>query len=189
MHPRSRRPTRGERRRIAIGTGTAIVAAVRTATASAFAGRTRGLAPLAGVLLLALTVGVATATAGAVLALDTPDGTLPRASLSLDVEDRTVSITHHGGDALDVRRLRVTVAVDGEPLAHQPSVPFFSARGFQSGPTGPFNSATDPRWTAGETAAFRVAGTNRPTLADGTVVTVRLFSRDALVARLRATAG
>jgi FlaG/FlaF family flagellin (archaellin) len=149
----------------------------------------RALAPVAGVLLLALTVGVAAATAGAVFALDdTPDGPPPRVSMSLTVEERTLSFVHRGGDAIDVRRLRLVVEVDGEPLAHQPQVPFFSADGFRPGPTGPFNRATDPQWTAGETATLDVAATNRPRVAAGDVITVRLVVDDAVVARLRATA-
>lgn len=149
----------------------------------------RALAPVAGVLLLALTVGVAAATAGAVFALDdTPDKPPPRVSMSFAVEDRTLSFTHRGGDAIDVRRLRLLVEVGGEPLVHQPPVPFFSARGFRSGPTGPFNRATDPRWTAGETATVGVAATNRPRVATGDVITVRLVVDDTVVARLRATA-
>lgn len=152
----------------------------------------RGLAPLAGVLLLVLTVGLAAVVSGAVLAGDhTTVGRAespPRASLSLSIEDDTLALTHRGGDALDVTRLRVVVVVDGEPLAHQPPVPFFSARGFYSGPTGPFNSASDPTWTAGETATLRVAGTNQPTFADGAEVTVRVYAGDALVAEASARA-
>jgi FlaG/FlaF family flagellin (archaellin) len=142
------------------------------------------------VLLLALTVVIAAVAAGAVLAVgDTPDGSPPRASLSLAVDGGTLSLTHHGGDTLVVDRLRLVVRVDGEPLVHQPPVPFFSARGFHAGPTGPFNSATDSEWTAGETATLRVAGTNRPQVATGGVVTVTVFVDDARVAELREPVG
>lgn len=139
-------------------------------------GSTRALAPLSGVLLLALTVGVASVAAGAVFAAaDVTDGPPPQASLSLAVEGRTLTFTHRGGDTLDVRRLRLVVRVDGDPLAHQPPVPFFAARGYRSGPTGPFNRATDPRWSAGEVATLRVAGTNQPALSTADVVTVQVF--------------
>jgi FlaG/FlaF family flagellin (archaellin) len=147
----------------------------------------RAITPVAEVLLLALTVGLAAATAGAVLELGDVDDRSPQASLSLVVDDRMLAISHRGGDELDVRDLRVVVAVDGEPLVHQPPVPFFSAEGYRPGPTGPFNSATDPRWTAGETATLRVAGTNQPALAAGNVATVRLFVDGRPVAELRAT--
>ncbi|WP_380674445.1 type IV pilin [Salinigranum sp. GCM10025319] len=147
----------------------------------------RALTPVAGVLVVALTVSLAAVAAGAVFAVDAPDDRPARASLSLAVEENTLSLTHRGGDALDVRRLRLLIEVDGESLAHQPPVPFFSARGFQSGPTGPFNSATDPRWTAGETATLTVAGTNRPQLTTGGTVTVHVFTGDAPVAELRVT--
>ena len=147
--------------------------------------RARGLAPLTGVLLLLVTFGLAVTVSGAVLASGhggVSDGVPLRASLSLTVDGDELRLTHRGGDALDVTALRLVVTVDGDPLAHQPPVPFFSARGFHAGPTGPFNSASDPRWTAGETASVRVAGTNRPVLTTGEVVTVRVYTDDALVA-------
>jgi FlaG/FlaF family flagellin (archaellin) len=150
------------------------------------------MAPLAGVLVIALTVVLAAVAAGGVFAAtdagDATDGPPARASLSLDVSDGTLSLTHRGGDTLDVRTLRVAVAVDGEPLTHQPPVPFFSAQGFHSGPTGPFNPSSDPQWTAGETATLSVAGTNRPAVSDGAVVTVRVYTDDTLVAELSANA-
>jgi FlaG/FlaF family flagellin (archaellin) len=151
----------------------------------------RGLAPLAGVVLVLVTFCLAATVSGAVLASGhgVSDGLSPRVSLSLAVDGDSLAFTHRGGDALDVRRLRLLIEVDGEPLAHQPPVPFFSARGFRSGPSGPFNSATDPRWTAGETATFAIAGTNRPRLTTGSTVTVRVFAGDVPVAELRATVG
>lgn len=130
----------------------------------------RAIAPVAGVLLLAITVVLAggVVTAG----LDRPTDPAPSASLSLSAADDRVAIDHRGGDALDVTELTVRVRVAGEPLARQPPVPFFSAAGFRPGPTGPFNAASDDRWRVGETASFRVAGTNDPTLAPGRRVSV-----------------
>ena len=68
----------------------------------------------------------------------------------------------------------VIVRVDGDPLRHQPPVPFFSARGFRPGPTGPFNAAADPTWTVGERASVRLASTNHPRIVAGARVTVEL---------------
>ncbi|MDZ7702343.1 MAG: type IV pilin [Halobacteriales archaeon] len=98
-----------------------------------------------------------------------------------------VTLEHVSGPAIDVRRVELTVAVDGEPLARQPPVPFFAAAGFHGGPTGPFNQATDPAWTAGEVASFRVASTNDPPLAPGAELSVTLTRGDRLVARATAT--
>ena len=146
----------------------------------------RGVAPLTGVLLVLLTVGLAATVSGVVLVGDTPvsEASTPRVSLSLSVHGDSLELTHRGGDALDVTALRLVVTVGGEPLAHQPPVPFFSARGFRSGPTGPFNRAADPRWTAGETASVRVAGTNQPMLSgsESETVTVRVYADGAVVA-------
>jgi hypothetical protein len=80
------------------------------------------------------------------------------------------------------------VRIDGEPLAKQPPVPFFAAAGFESGPTGPFNAATDGTWRAGQTAAIRIASTNSPQLSDGAVVTVRIYTEHYRLASVRATA-
>ena len=133
----------------------------------------RGLAPVAGVLLLAITVILAGGVVAAVITA-APAEPAPTASLSLSAVDDRVTMTHRGGDALDPSELTVRVRVDGEPLARQPPVPFFSAIGFRPGPTGPFNAASDDRWRVGESASFRVAGTNAPSLEPGRTVAVDL---------------
>lgn len=148
----------------------------------------RGASPVvAVVLLVGVTVvcaaGIGTVLFGQAAAVGDP---APRASLSLSVTADRVALVHEGGDALDVSELRFRVAVDDERLAHQPPLPFFSARGFRPGPTGPFNSASDPTWTAGEVAAFQVAGTNRPTLDPGDEVTVEVYRGETPVVSLSA---
>ena len=144
----------------------------------------------ASVVAVALLVGVAVLIA-AVVASTTlaaaPDGSAsPGTSVAVTVRadaatDR-VELTHRGGDALAVTDTRVVVSVDGRRLAHQPPVPFFAARGFEAGPTGPFNVAADDRWTAGETAGFEVASTNRPPVEPGSEVRVVLYRRNYRVA-------
>lgn len=99
-----------------------------------------------------------------------------------------VTLEHAGGPPLDVDGLSVRVAVDGEPLTHQPPVPFYAAAGFNGFPTGPFNPAADQRWSAGETATFRVAKTtNAPPLKTGSELTVTLSREGQLVARTTVT--
>ena len=132
----------------------------------------RGIAPVAGVLLLAITVVLAGGVVTA--AIDAPAEPAPTASLSLSATDDRIAVTHRGGDALDASELDLRVRVDGEPLARQPPVPFFSAAGFHPGPTGAFNAATDGDLRVGESASFRVAGTNDPTLEPGRTVTVEV---------------
>ena len=132
----------------------------------------RALAPVAGVLLLAITVVLAGGVVTA--AIDAPPKPAPTAFLSLSATDDRITVTHRGGDALDATELDVRVRVDGEPLAWQPPVPFFSAAGFHPGPTGAFNVATDGDWRVGDSASFRVAGTNDPTLEPGRRVTVEV---------------
>ncbi len=139
------------------------------------------------VVLLGVVVVGATAVFAAV-----PTGEptpVPTARLGLTAEagpDR-VALTHEGGDSLSVSALTVTVRVGGEPVAHQPPVPFFAATGFESGPTGPFNSAHDGRWRAGETAAVVLASTNTQ-LDPGDSVSVTVRTDTGVVARLETTA-
>lgn len=146
----------------------------------------RAVSPvLAVVLLVGLTVMVAalvgTFLFGQAAALDGP---APRATFSIDAAGDTISIVHERGDAVAVGPLRVEVAVDGEPLARQPPVPFFAAAGFEGGPTGPFNPSSDGNWTAGERASFRVAGTNAPAPEPGAELTVDLFHGENRIASL-----
>ncbi|KAB1186864.1 MULTISPECIES: type IV pilin [Haloferax] len=151
---------------------------------------TRGSTPLVGSVLfvgllvvLAGVVGVAALDAAA--SQPTP---LRPTVLSVDVADETVALTHEEGAPLDVRSLRIRITVDGDELAFQPPVPFFSARGFQPGPTGPFNIAADARWTVGETASVELAGTNRPAISPGARVVVSVYDGETLVAVLRTVA-
>jgi len=142
----------------------------------------RALTPIAGVLLLAITVVLAGGVVTA--AIDAPPEPAPTTSLSLSATDDRITLTHRGGDALDVSELNVRVRVDGEPLARQPPVPFFSAAGFHPGPTGAFNAATDGDWRVGGSASLRVAGTNEPTLEPGRTVSVTVSADGLPVATL-----
>jgi len=107
----------------------------------------------------------------------------PTAAVDLTVEGDTLRFTHESGDPLDVRALSVRIAVDGEPLDEQPPVPFFSASGFEPGPTGPFNTASDSEWSVGETASLTVAETNSPRIEPGSTVSVRLTTDGKTVIR------
>ncbi|MGM0448392.1 MAG: type IV pilin [Methanobacteriota archaeon] len=144
------------------------------------------MAPVAGVLLIAITVVLAGGVAAA--ALDGPSATAPpSAVLSLSATDDRIAIEHRGGDPLDVAAVTVRVSVDGDPLDEQPPVPFFSAAGFRPGPTGAFNAAGGDTLRVGDTATFRVADTNDPTLEPGRRVTVEITADGQPVARLEAS--
>lgn len=151
----------------------------------------RAVAPVVGVtLLVAVTVLAASAVATAALLLETPsEPTRAAVSLSVDAATDRFRLTHRGGPTLNVSRVSLAVTVDGDPLAEQPPVPFFAAPGYVSGPTGPFNSGTDPQWNAGETAGFRLASTNSPAIDSGDRVTVRITRDGELVLRVDARAG
>lgn len=137
-------------------------------------------------VVVALTVAVA---AGGVAVGTLPDPA-PRAALALRADAATdgLLLSHRGGDALDARAFDLRITVDGRPLRHQPPTPFFAARGFRSGPTGPLNVESDPRWTAGERARLRLAATNAPLLDPGDRVTVTVLVDERRVARASARA-
>lgn len=151
---------------------------------------TRGLSPVVGtVLLVAVTVTLA-GLAGAVV-LDSDPGESPpyaRLSATADAGSDQIVLTHEGGDTISSEELTVRVSVDGEQLAHQPLVPFFAARGFSGGPTGPFNPSADPNWSAGETASFELASTNAPLIDPGSTVTVTLVTKHGTVAEIETKA-
>lgn len=151
----------------------------------------RATSPAVGVVLL---VVLTVALAGTVAAVGIDAGTPARPastvalSVGVDAGAGTVTLRHRGGATLDAREIRVVVRVNGTRLRHQPPVPFFAARGFRGGPTGPFNAAAAPEWTAGETASLRVASTNSPTIGPGARVTVSVYADGRPVARLDAVA-
>jgi hypothetical protein len=137
-------------------------------------------------LAVCLLVGVA-AGGVALEPLSTVDGRTT-AAVSLTVSGDTLAFVHRGGPALRVAALRLVVTVDGTPLRHQPPIPFFAARGFRAGPTGPFNRGGDGRWTPGERASLTVASTNRPAVTPGATVTVRFVADGRTVATATARA-
>lgn len=137
--------------------------------------------PVAVVLLVAITV---VAAAGVAVALPSlPSEPEPHRSVSADVTaDGEVNLMLRSGPSVDVRDLDLRVTVDGHALSHQPPVPFFAARGFRGGPTGPFNVASDSTWSVGETAGFRLADTNDPSLDAGDTVEISVVVRGQVVA-------
>ncbi|MEF8779139.1 MAG: type IV pilin [Haloferacaceae archaeon] len=154
----------------------------------------RASAPLGAVLLIGLAVVLAAGVGVALVdgGLDSMSSAADPTTASLAAEataDGRVRLVHRGGDAVDVRRIRLRVLVDGTPLNHQPPVPFFSASGFYSGPTGPFNPASEPTWRAGEAASFAIAGTNDPAVTPGSRVVVEVYAGETSLARVEATAG
>lgn len=152
----------------------------------------RALSPILGtVLLLVVTLVVAGAVGASLLDLASLEEPQRPVSLSASADAATnrITLTHRAGPPLDVRDLEVKVVIDGRPLFHQPPVPFAGARGFAGAPTGPFNAAADPGWTAGESASIRLAGTNRPDLEPGASVTVTVFENGDQLLEVETTAG
>lgn len=148
----------------------------------------RAVSPVVGIVcLLAVTVLLATAVGVATTQITSPSSTTVATFEATAESDGTVTIVHRGGDSIDVAALELRVRIGGEPLERQPPVPFFSARGFESGPTGPFNSAMAGQWRAGEPASFRIAETNAPTPSAGDTVTIRVLVDGNGVARLETT--
>ena len=148
----------------------------------------RGLSPVVGVVsLVAVTVAASAAVGTAVLSA-APSEPVPSAATDVTATaNGRVTLHHRGGAALDVAALTVQIRVDGEPLAHQPPVPFVGAHGYQGAPSGSFNAASDDEWTAGERASLRLAGTNAPALTSGARLTVDLYVENGRVAHAETT--
>ena len=147
----------------------------------------RALSPVLGVVcLLAVTVLLA-AVVGASATVE-PPASPAAASFEASAEPPgEITILHRGGDTIDPAEMDLRVRIEDEPLDRQPPVPFFSARGFESGPTGPFNSATSTKWRAGEAASFTMAGTNSPPMRSGDTVRIEIFVDEQPIAQLETT--
>lgn len=148
----------------------------------------RGTIPVIGtVLLIALTVVVALILGTALLGGGSTAEPTPTAAIELSVDGNTLTFSHDHGEPLNVTAISIQITVDGEPLDDQPPVPFFAASGFESGPTGPFNTASDNEWRVGQTASLTVADTNQPTLDSGSTVSVRITTDEGTVIRTETT--
>jgi flagellin-like protein len=148
----------------------------------------RGVSPVIGVVILLATTVLLASVVGVVVTTR-PAVPPPTASfeVSADADTNRITLTHRGGDPINVNEISISVNIGGEPLDTQPQVPFFAAQGFGAGPTGPFNIASEDTWQAGERTTFRVAGTNRPQLTAGESVTVTLATETAVIAEVETT--
>jgi FlaG/FlaF family flagellin (archaellin) len=154
---------------------------------------------VAVVFLVAVTVVVAATVSATVFGVGSdlrrPGPTVAESSgdLAADVtggSDQTVTITHEAGDTLDVSEIEIAVRACGM----QGRLVNLPAQGGDPNPTGEyvegddlfdnsFNAVTGPigedgrtvdgRWTAGETATFRIAN-GACSLAPGDRATVRV---------------
>ena len=151
----------------------------------------RAVSPVFGTLLLTV-LAVALAAVAGVIATDyVPDSEPPapvELSASANVTSGRLVVVHESGPALDVRRIDVRIAVDDAPLARQPDVPFYSASGFASFPSGPFNPVADPRWERGEWASLELTGPNAAPLVEGATVRIELYRDEVPVARAETVA-
>lgn len=149
----------------------------------------RAVSPAVGVVcLLAVTVLLAVAVAAGANAHVATPSVPTTASFEATAEPTgEVTVVHRGGDSIDPESIDLRIRLDDELLDRQPPVPFFSARGFESGPTGPFNSARSDPWRAGEAASLTIAGTNSPKVHTGDTVTIRIFVDEHRVAKLETT--
>lgn len=133
----------------------------------------RGVAPaIAVVFLIACTVILAVSVAAMLGPLTLDPTPSFRIGGTVDAATNELTIEHRGGDTVDLTAIDLVVTIDGTPLSEQPPVPFFAAAGFAGGPTGPFNSATENTWSAGERGSLRIASTNDPVPTPDASVTI-----------------
>lgn len=147
------------------------------------------MSPLVGTVLLAGVVVVLAAVVGAAaLGVASPPEPADPVVISASASsDGRIELVHEAGPALEVGELTVRIAVDGTPLDHQPPLPFFSAKGYYPGPTGPFNPAADQTWEPGERASLQVAGTNAPALDRGSTLSVEIYRGETPLATIETT--
>ncbi|RNJ27261.1 type IV pilin N-terminal domain-containing protein [Halosegnis longus] len=151
--------------------------------------RTRAVAPALGAICLLAVTLLTSVGVGATAMAFSPAEPAPQATVELAATgEGTVTLTHAGGDHLRTDDLSVHIAVDGESVRHQPTIPFVGSRGYVGSPSGVFNAAGDGNWTAGERASLRLAASNAPDLSAGATVTVVLRTERGVVARLSTTA-
>ncbi len=149
--------------------------------------RDRGQSSVLGVVLcLAIVLVLVSIVAGTLLAFEpaAPTEASVHITATVDSTEQTIALTHHSGRPLEPERLGLRISVNGVPIDHQPPIPFFAAKGFASGPTGPFNAAFRGRWHAGTTATIGLASTNTR-IRPGDQVTIRLFDNERIVERIR----
>lgn len=142
----------------------------------------RAASPVVGVVLVTAVTVVLAAVAGVAVVDTAPRPEAPDPvvlAASVDADTGRIVLIHESGPSLDVREIDLRISVGGRRLAHQPSVPFYSASGFASFPSGPFNPVADPRWELGERASLRITGENAAWLSPGVTVRIELY-RDGL---------
>lgn len=142
----------------------------------------RGVSSVIGVTLLTLVTVILAVSVGVIATADSPEPT-PSARFSSEVSaaEQRISIHHDGGDSIPMAAIDLRIAVEGEPLAHQPPIPFFATEGYVSGPSGPINPAGSDEWTAGKTASLRLAKTNEPHIEAGAAVTITIATERGII--------
>lgn len=151
----------------------------------------RAISPVIGVvLLIACTIGLSAAV-GAMAMSYGPAGPASVVVIDGEVDAATneITLTLERGGPLDVRELTLAIAVDGEPLEKQPTVPAYSQSGFNGFPSGTFNAGTDDDWQRGQSTSLTIAKTTNGPLPDsGSSVTVDVYEDGLPIATAETTA-
>lgn len=151
----------------------------------------RAISPVIGVvLLIACTIGLSVAVGAMAMSY----GPAEPASVvviggEVDAATNEVTLTLERGGPLDVQELTLAIAVDGEPLEKQPTVPAYSQSGFNGFPSGPFNAGTDDDWRQGQSTSLTIARTtNGPHPDPGSAVTIEVHEGGLPIATVETTA-
>ncbi len=159
---------------------------------------TRGSAAIVGVAaMLTATVvlaGAVAATGSSLHVLPTNSCSVTGAgvsspdavALSVQLRGPRIQLTHEAGPKVNVSTVRMMILINRTPLQFQPPIPYFAARGFRSGPFGPFNSASDGMWEPGETASLEIAQTNTPHPVVGATLSVELRQQACVIGSVSA---
>lgn len=154
----------------------------------------RAASTVLGALLLTAATLVLAAVAGVAVVESSPPAHAPEpVVLSANVlvdDDGTVVVVlvHEGGPDLDVHEIDVRISVGEDRLDRQPPVPFYSAPGYASFPSGPFNPVADPGWEVGERASLTITGENATPIVEGASVRIEIYREGLRIATVETVA-
>lgn len=149
---------------------------------------TRAISPVVGVPILVAVTLVLAAIVGVMATGFGPSTWHDPRVLTADArQDGTIELSHESGPPINLTVVSIRIEINGEPLAHQPPVPFTGATGFDGAPSGAFNPSTDPHWEPGDRSRFVIAGTNSPIPRAGDTVTIQFIKEESRIALIETT--
>ena len=146
----------------------------------------RAVAPVIGIVLL---IVVSIVCAGVIVLFVTDIADLrstPTVVIdgTVDTSENNITLVHTSGDDIPVDYLDLRITIDGVPMKYQPPVPFDSATGFSTGPSGPLHAWGDDTWSPQQESVIHLAGSNEPLPDPDSTVEVSITYDDRPIAEI-----